>query len=278
MRDSATSRPAVHSPEPAHLRPSPAVFLLVLAAAAAAVAAARVAEVDVGLLFEARTRRNLLAFLAGFLPPAHSPEFLRLLVRPVVETAQISIMAMAVAVVIGLPLALAGTRHLATGRLGFARYAAVRALLNGLRAVPELVWALLIIRMGAGLGPFAAVLAIGLVYGGMLGKVYSELLESVPQGPVEALRAAGASPLGVAAYGLVPLAVPGLVSYTLYRWECAIRSAAVLGLVGAGGLGMQLELSFRMFAYDEVATILLATVGLVAAVDRISAAVRRALD
>ncbi len=277
MRASETSPPAVRSSEPAYLRPSPTTFVVLLAAAAAVVAAARVAEVDLGLLFEARSRRNLLDFLAGFVPPAHSPGFLRLLARPVVETVQISLMGTAVAVGIGLPLALAGTRHLVAGRLGFARYVSVRLILNGLRAIPELVWALLVIRMGAGLGPFAAVLAIGLVYGGMLGKVYSELFESVPQAPVEALKAAGASPLGVAAYGLVPLAFPALVSYTLYRWECAIRSAAVLGLVGAGGLGLQLELAFKMFAYDEVATILLVTVCLVTAVDRISAAVRRAL-
>ncbi len=278
MRASATSPPAARSPEPVYLRPAPATFALLLLALAVVVAAARIAEVDPGLLLEARSRRNVLDFLAGLFPPAHSPEFLRLVGRAAVETVQISLMGMAVAIAIGLPLAVAGTRPLAESRLGRARYVAVRLVLNGLRAIPELVWALLIIRMGAGLGPFAAVLAIGLVYGGMLGKVYSELFETVPAPPVEALKATGASALGVVVYGLVPLAFPGLVSYTLYRWECAIRAAAVLGLVGAGGLGMQMELSFKMFAYDEVATILLVTVLLVTAVDRVSGAVRRALD
>lgn len=278
MRASATSPPAVRSPEPVYLRPTPTTFALLLLALAVVVAAARIAEVDPGLLLEARSRRNVLDFVAGLFPPAHSAEFLRLTGRAAVETVQISLMGMVVAIAIGLPLAVAGTRPLAESRLGRARYVAVRLVLNGLRAIPELVWALLIIRMGAGLGPFAAVLAIGIVYGGMLGKVYSELFETVPAPPVEALKATGASPLGVVVYGLIPLAFPGLVSYTLYRWECAIRAAAVLGLVGAGGLGMQLELSFKMFAYDEVATILLVTVLLVTAVDQVSGAVRRALD
>lgn len=252
--------------------------MLLLAAAAALVAAAWVAEVDPRLLLEPRARRNAAELLAGLFPPAHSPAFLRLVGRAMAETVQISLMGMAVAVAIGLPLGLAAARPLADSRAGRLRCGGVRLVLNALRAIPELVWALLVIRMGAGLGPFAGVLAIGIVYGGMLGKVYSELLEAVPAAPVEALKAAGASPLGVAAYGLLPLAFPDLVSYTLYRWECAIRAAAVLGLVGAGGLGFQLQLSFKMFAYDEVATLLLATLVLVTAVDRISAAVRRALD
>ncbi len=278
MRASATSQPASPSSEPVYVRPAPATFALVLAGAAVLFAAARTAEVRPLLLVEPRSLRNIGEFVAGLFPPALSPEFLAVLLPAVVRTVQIAVMGMVVAVAIGFPLALAGTRHLATTRVGRLRYGAVRMLMGALRAVPELVWALLVIRMGAGLGPFAGVLAIGIVYGGMLGKVYSEIFEAVPEPPVEALRAAGASGLAVAAYGLVPLAFPGLTSYTLYRFECAIRAAAVLGLVGAGGLGMQLELSFKMFAHDEVATILAATVLLVTAADQLSALVRRRLD
>ncbi len=278
MRASATSRPAAPSSEPVYVRPAPATFALVLAGAAVLLAAARTAEVRPLLLVEPRSLRNIGEFVAGLFPPALSAEFLAVLLPAVVRTVQIAIMGMVVAVVIGVPLALAGTRHLATTRVGRLRYGAVRMLMGALRAVPELVWALVVIRMGAGLGPFAGVLAIGIVYGGMLGKVYSEIFEAVPEPPVEALRAAGASGLAVAAYGLVPLAFQGLASYTLYRFECAIRAAAVLGLVGAGGLGMQLKLSFKMFAHDEVATILAATVLLVTAADRLSALVRRRLD
>jgi phosphonate transport system permease protein len=278
MPASGTSPPAGPLSEPRYLRPSPVGLALLLAGAAAVLAAARVAEVRPLALVEPRSLGNMGEFLSGLFPPALSAEFLAMLLPSAVRTVQIAVMGMVVAVAIGLPLALAGTRHLVTTRAGRVRYAAVRVLMGALRAVPELVWALLVIRMGAGLGPFAGVAAIGIVYGGMLGKVYSELLEAVPEPPVEALRAAGASRLAVAAYGLVPLAFPGLASYTLYRFECAIRAAAVLGLVGAGGLGMQLELSFKMFAYDEVATILAATVLLVTATDRLSALVRRRME
>jgi phosphonate transport system permease protein len=278
MALSTTSPPAARSPEPVYLRPSAGAFALVLLGVAAALAAARAAEVDPGLLLEPRSLQNVRDFLAGLLPPAHSAAFLRVLLPAVAQTVAIAAMGMAVALVIGFPLALLGTRHLADSRVARVRYGAVRALLGALRAVPELVWALLVIRMGAGLGPFAGVVAIGIVYGGMLGKVFSELLEAVPEGPVEALKATGASRAAVAVYVLVPLAFPGLVSYALYRFECAIRAAAVLGLVGAGGLGMQLELSMKMFAYDEVGTTLAATVLLVVAVDRLSAVVRRQLE
>ncbi len=273
-----TSRPAAPSSEPAYLRPKATAFALVLCGLAALVAAARVAEVDPARLVEARSLENMADFLAGLFPPALSLEFLGIIAPAVLETVMIAVMGMAVAIVIGFPLALAGTRPLVRTPLGRARYLSVRALMAALRAIPELVWALLVIRMGAGLGPFAGVLAIGIVYGGMLGKVYSELLEATPEPPLEALRATGTSATGLVAYGLLPLAFPALVSYTLYRFECAIRAAAVLGLVGAGGLGMQLELSFKMYAYGEVATILAATIILVTGVDRLSALVRRRLD
>ncbi len=125
-----------------------------------------------------------------------------------------------------------------------------------------------------GLGPFPGVLAIGVAYGGMLGKVYSEILEGVNPQPLETLHASGASRTGIVLYGLIPQALPSFVSYTLYRWECAIRASAILGLVGAGGLGQQVELSMRFFQFDEVMTILGVLVCLVGAVDFISGRVR----
>jgi phosphonate transport system permease protein len=108
----------------------------------------------------------------------------------------------------------------------------------------------------------------------MLGKVYSEILEGVNPQPLEALHAGGASKLGVALYGFLPQALPNVVSYTLYRWECAIRASAILGFVGAGGLGQQLELSMRMFQFDEVLTILGLLFLLVAGVDFVSGKIR----
>src|SRR2546425_11348060 len=92
-----------------------------------------------------------------------------------------------------------------------------------------------------GLGPFPGVLAIGVAYGGMLGKVYSEILEAVNPRPLETLHAAGAGKAGVVLYGLLPEAMPHVVSYTLFRWECAIRASAILGIRGGGGLGQPIE-------------------------------------
>lgn len=213
-------------------------------------------------------------------------DFLGLLVRPVIETIQISLMGTTIAVVIGFPLGLLATASLMwrgalhertpvarRALLGGVPYGLARALLSVFRAIPEYVWAFMFVR-AVGLGPFPAVLALGVAYGGMLGKVYSEILEGVDSRPIEALRAAGASRAAIVLYGLVPSALPHLVSYTLYRWECAIRAAAILGFVGAGGIGQQLALSMRMFQFDEVLTELAVLFALVAAVDFVSGRIR----
>jgi phosphonate transport system permease protein len=119
------------------------------------------------------------------------------------------------------------------------------------------------------------VLALGVVYAGVLGKLYSEILDSVDPKPIEALHTTGASRLQLVFYGYLPLALPDLISYTLYRWECGIRAAVVLGFVGAGGIGQELELSMRMFDYHEVATLIIILCLLVAMVDIISGWIRR---
>jgi phosphonate transport system permease protein len=151
-----------------------------------------------------------------------------------------------------------------------------RGLLSLFRSIPEFVWAFMFVR-AVGLGPFPGVLAIGVAYGGMLGKVYSEIFESVNSRPLEALQATGANKLQVFFYGWLPQALPNFVSYTLYRWECAVRASAILGLVGAGGLGQQIEISMRMFNFNEVLTILIMLFFMVAAVDYLSAKVRAML-
>lgn len=250
-----------------------------------------VAEIEPALLFGAQGRRQIWAFLAGLFPPDLSPGFLTLLIRPTLETIHISIMGTALAILLGFPLAL-----LATDRLSFAGvlyemdgrssrwrraarrmgYVAARLLLNLCRSIPDIVWALMFVRV-VGLGPFPGVLAIGVSYGGMIGKIYAEILESSPEGPIEALHAAGAGKLALLGYAFLPQAFANLISYSLYRWECAVRSAAILGLVGAGGLGQQIEISMRMFHYQEAATILIIVFTLVTAVDHLSAMIRRAL-
>jgi phosphonate transport system permease protein len=248
-----------------------------------------VAQVDPRRLVEAEALANAARFLRGAFPPNLSPEFLGLLVRPALETVQISVMGTAVAVVIGLPLGIVATASLgwsgvlherrprrARWLAGLLPYLAARALLSLFRCIPEYVWALLFVR-AVGLGAFPGVLAIGVAYGGMLGKVYSEILEGVDPRPLETLHAAGAGRAGVLLYGLLPQALPLWLSYTLYRWECAIRASAILGLVGAGGLGQQVELSLRMFRFDEVLTLLGVLFLLVALVDLLSGRLRARL-
>ena len=249
------------------------------------------AGMEPGLFFEARGRQATWKFLTGMLPPDFSWQFLSLMWRPALETIQISVLGTLIAVMIGFPLGLLGTHTLAVSgilneaelqgapvRRGarFAFYCLARGLLSLFRSIPEFVWAFMFVR-AVGLGPFPGVLAIGVAYGGMLGKVYSEIFEAVNERPLEALQSLGANKLQIFIYGWMPQALPNFVSYTLYRWECAVRASAILGLVGAGGLGQQIEISMRMFNFSEVLTILIILFLMVAAVDYLSAKVRAML-
>lgn len=248
----------------------------------------RRAEVNLLVFFEAERRQSLWKFLSGMFPPELSPDFLSLMVRPALETIQISTMGTLFAILIGFPLGILGTRTYSVGGVlneantqtsparrlwGYTVYACARAVLSFFRSIPEFVWAFMFVR-AVGLGPFAGVLAIAVAYGGMLGKVYSEIFEAVNQRPLEALQSTGANKLQVFFYGWLPQVLPNFVSYTLYRWECAVRASAVLGLVGAGGLGQQIEISMRMFNFHEILTLLGILFLMVAAVDTISAKVR----
>ena len=151
-----------------------------------------------------------------------------------------------------------------------------RAVMIVLRSIPELIWALVFVRV-VGLGPTAGVLAIALTYGGMLGKVYAEILESGDNHVTKALLQNGAGRLQGFFYGLLPQNAAELTSYTVYRWECAIRSSAVLGFVGAGGIGQQMDVSMKMFNGSEVSSMLIVFMMLVWLADYVSAWLRRAL-
>ena len=261
-------------------------YLFTAVFAACVVFSVREAQVDPRVFLEGDALGNVAKFVRGMFPPKLDVEFLGLMAGPAIETVQISVMGTAIAIALGIPLGLLATSSLTwrgvlhertsrTGRwlLGFVPYAASRAVLSVFRSIPEYVWAFMFVR-AVGLGPFPGVLAIGVAYGGMLGKVYSEILENVSPRPLETLHAAGASRVGVILYGLVPQALPNVIAYTLYRWECAIRASAILGFVGAGGLGQQIELSMRMFQFDEVLTLLAILFALVASVDFISGRIR----
>jgi phosphonate transport system permease protein len=235
------------------------------------------------VLVEPENLRITARFVGDFFPPALSPDFLKLVAVEIWRTVAIATAGMVLALVLALPLTLLSCSAISvsslSGRMhplawGFRQ--AVRWLLIVLRSVPELIWALVFVRV-VGLGPTAGVLAIALTYAGMLGKVYGEILESGDPAPTTALLRNGSGRLQAFFYGLLPTNGAELTSYTVYRWECAIRSSTVLGFVGAGGLGQQMDTSMKMFNGGEVATMLVAFILLVALADRVSARLRQSL-
>ncbi|MDD2719976.1 MAG: ABC transporter permease [Gallionella sp.] len=235
-------------------------------------------------LLEAQSLEATWRFLSDFFPPAHSAEFLMMALQATWETVAIATAGLTLALLGAVPLTLMATSivsvsQLESGRMRLAGRLlrqAVRWLLVLLRSVPELVWALLFVRI-VGLGPTAGVLAIALTYCGMLGKVYAEILESSDGHATATLLENGAGRLAALCYGALPEAAAELLSYTTYRWECAIRGSVVMGFVGAGGLGQRMDESLKMLAGGEVASMLLIFVLLVACADGISSALRKRL-
>lgn len=242
------------------------------------------AEFKPWALFTSGNLAVIGGFLAGFLPPEGSPAFLALLARATLETLAMATAGTALALVIAVPLACVSTRALSVSRIGpgpggargmVVRQAA-RSLLMVLRAIPEIVWALIFVR-ALGLGPAAGVLALAITYGGMLGKVYAEILELTDTRPARALLEAGSGRIAALCYGLLPNAAQELASYTVYRWECAVRASVVMGFVGAGGLGQLMDQSMKMLNGGEASSILLVFLALVLLADALSNALRKLL-
>lgn len=240
-------------------------------------------EFKLWVLWEPENRKVTADFLRSFLPLAHDAEFMVMVAKETWRTVAMATVGVTLALVLAIPLSLMATRVLSlsalSGRMGrlpaVVRWC-VRATLIVLRSIPELIWALVFVRV-VGLGPTAGVLAIALTYGGMLGKVYAEILESGESHATQTLMRNGSGRLQAFVYALLPGHAAELASYTVYRWECAIRSSVVLGFVGAGGLGQQLDNSMKMFNGGEVATMLLVFIALVALADRVSTWLREAL-
>ncbi len=243
------------------------------------------AEFKPWILFDAQSLRATWNFVSSFFPPAHTLEFLQMVVGATWETVAMATAGMTLALLGAIPLTLLATERLSISRLGKSRASlmptafrhAVRWLLILLRSVPELVWALLLVRI-VGLGPTAGVVAIALTYCGMLGKVYADILESSDATACNNLLQNGSGRLAAFLYGALPESAAELVSYTVYRWECAIRGSVVMGFVGAGGLGQRMDESIKMMAGDELSTMLIVFVLLVAAADGVSGMLRRRLE
>ena len=232
------------------------------------------AEFNPGALFGAENLKVIGRFLAAFMPPQTGAEFLSELFKASLQTLAIATTGMVLALLVAVPLAYRVSR---VCRSHPGLQLITRGLLTVLRGIPELVWALLFVRV-MGLGPAAGVLALGLTYGGMLAKVYAEILESVDQTPARALQAAGASRPVAMLYGLLPLAAKELVSYTVYRWECALRASVVMGFVGAGGLGQLMDQAMKMLNGGEACSVLIVFLCLVVLADSLSTWLRQALD
>ena len=272
-------------------RPRP--WLALWAAAGAIVLivwSSRGTQVDVGALTSVEAWREMWAYASRLFPPDLSGAAVRDAAQGGIETFAISLVGSVLAVVIGLPLSLLASRTLLfrgllyearplprlekTARL--AMFGTAKAVLNVLRTVPELVWAMIFVFM-VGLGPFPGVLALGVHTGGVLGKLFGEVIEDVDPAPLDALQATGASRFRILVYGVLPQALPQFVAYALYRWEVNIRVAAMMGFVGAGGLGQRIHVAISLFHEHQLLTLILAIYVIVTVVDALSAYLRARL-
>jgi phosphonate transport system permease protein len=236
------------------------------------------------IFFEEENLKVSSRFLADFFPPETGTEFLIMVAKEAWRTVAIATAGTFLALVLAIPLTLISTNVLSVSSLSgrmhalpFALRQLIRWILIFLRSIPELIWALVFVRV-VGLGPAAGVLAIGLTYAGMLGKVYGEILESGERHAATSLLRNGAGRLQAFFFGVLPQNATEVTSYTVYRWECAIRSSAVLGFVGAGGLGQQMDNSMRMFNGGEVATMLIVFMLLVGIADLLSGWLRKIMQ
>ncbi len=236
---------------------------------AAVVASFAYLAIDFGALFSIDAATEMGRFAASLLLPDLAPEFLHKTAYGALQTFAVAMIGTLLAALAGLVLALP-----ASGRHGIVAGRLSRFLLNLLRSVPELVWATLMV-LAAGLGPFAGVLALALHTTGVLGRLFAEAIENAPPQPEHSLRQAGSGGVPAFLYGTLPLVWPQCVAYGLYRLEMNIRMAAVLGFVGAGGLGQMLYYHLSIFQQAQAATVLIAMFALVLAVDALSDRLRR---
>lgn len=212
---------------------------------------------------------SLADFLSRSWPP--SADGLERLSWKMVETLQIALAGAAAGVLLSLPVAILAARGLVAGRLVNGT---VRMVLGFLRAVPDIAWALLFV-VGVGLGSFAGALAIMVDTIGFCGRFFADDMEAADKGPAEALTATGARRLDVVACAVIPAATPGFISTSLYALEKAVRASTILGLVGAGGIGIELKVAFDLFDYQTAMTVILMIAGVVIVVEQAGVALRR---
>ena len=221
---------------------------------------------------EVAALRHAASTIGGMFPPALPLSAIATLPRLFLETIFIAAGGTALAAALAVPLALVSARNLVAAPVA----AAVRVLLETLRAVPEVVWGLVLVTL-VGVGPIAGVFALGLHSAGVLGKLYAESCENVRRAPVQALEATGASRLAVACYAILPLASGPMAVHTLFRLEWNLRAATVVGMIGAGGIGEALYNAQQLFFYNQMMAYVLITWAVVMLSDALSGWTRRRL-
>ena len=213
---------------------------------------------------------NMGEFLTRLFPPDFSK--FGTIFSLLIETLQMAIVGTVLGAVLSLFMAFAASSNIAPKWM----YYPARWVMNIIRSVPDLVFALMFVS-AVGLGPFAGILAMTLGSIGSIGKVYAEAMESVDRGPMSAMQAVGASRRQLIQYGVLPQAAPLLVSYTLLLFEGNVRGATILGLVGAGGIGLELTTAMKMYDYGHLSAIIICIIVLVTLIDQGSALIRKRL-
>lgn len=243
-----------------------------------------IAHFEPSLLLDPHNLHVMGQFLIEFFPPRIDSEFVALLIKATLETLAMATAGMALAVLFSAPLALAIARNFSVSRIGGRQgrvlgkliRSALRIIMLLLRGMPELVWALIWVRV-FGLGTAAGVMAIAFTYSGLLAKVYSDILDSSSSNFAQALMLEGSGRIAAFCYGALPECSQELASYTVYRWECAVRVSVVMGFVGAGGLGQLMDQSMKMLSGGEVSSILIVFLALVLFADALSYIIRQQL-
>jgi phosphonate transport system permease protein len=214
-----------------------------------------------------RDSANMATFAKDFFPPDFHDW--RIYLQEMVITIHIAIWGTVLAIVCAIPLGLLSSQNLVPSWV----YQPVRRLMDACRAINEMVFAMLFI-VAVGLGPFAGVLALWVHTTGVLAKLFAEAVEAIDPRPVEGVRATGATGLEEVLYGVIPQVLPLWISYSLYRFESNVRSASVVGMVGAGGIGVILHEVIRSFEYAQTSAVLLIIIASVTLIDIISARIR----
>jgi phosphonate transport system permease protein len=211
---------------------------------------------------------NMGTFASEFFPPDFHDW--RIYLEEMVITVHIAVWGTVLAIICAIPFGLMSAENIVPNWV----YQPVRRLMDACRAINEMVFAMLFI-VAVGLGPFAGVLALWVHTTGVLAKLFAEAVEAIDPRPVEGVRATGANPLEEILYGVIPQVLPLWISYSLYRFESNVRSASVLGIVGAGGIGVILHEAIRGFEYAQTAAVLIIIIVSVTLLDLASARIRQ---